>query len=41
MAAVDRQGRNLYDVLTTLEYFTEKGVVLRVDDWTPRLIIEN
>lgn len=32
VAAVDRLGRNLYDVLTTLEYFTEKGVVLRVDN---------
>lgn len=32
VAAVDRLGRNLYDVLTTLEYFNEKGVVLRVDN---------
>jgi DNA invertase Pin-like site-specific DNA recombinase len=32
VAAVDRLGRNLYDVLTTLEYFTNNGVVLRVDN---------
>ena len=32
VAAVDRLGRNLYDVLTTLEYLNEKGVVLRVDN---------
>ena len=32
VAAVDRLGRNLYDVLTTLEFFNEKGVVLRVDN---------
>lgn len=32
VTSVDRLGRNLYDVLTTLEYFTEKGVVLRVDN---------
>lgn len=32
VAAVDRLGRNLYDVLTTLEYFNEKDVVLRVDN---------
>lgn len=32
VAAVDRLGRNLYDVLTTLEYFTSNGVVLRVDN---------
>ncbi|GGW77195.1 recombinase family protein [Salegentibacter mishustinae] len=32
VAAVDRLGRNLYDVITTLEYFTDNGVVLRVDN---------
>ncbi|MCX2837269.1 recombinase family protein [Salinimicrobium sp. MT39] len=32
VAAVDRLGRNLYDVLTTLEYFTTNDVVLRVDN---------
>ena len=32
VAAVDRLGRNLYDVLTTLEYLTDNGVVLRVDN---------
>lgn len=32
VAAVDRLGRNLYDVLTTLEYFTENNVILRVDN---------
>lgn len=31
VAAVDRLGRNLYDVLTTLEYFNENNVILRVD----------
>lgn len=32
VAAVDRLGRNLYDVLTTLEFFNDHGVVLRVDN---------
>lgn len=32
VAAVDRLGRNLYDVLTTLEFFTHNNVVLRVDN---------
>ncbi len=32
VAAVDRLGRNLYDVLTTLEFFNENNVVLRVDN---------
>lgn len=32
VAAVDRLGRSLYDVLTTLEFFTENNVVLRVDN---------
>ncbi|CAM4034419.1 recombinase family protein [Gillisia hiemivivida] len=32
VTAVDRLGRNLYDVLTTLEYFTENNVILRVDN---------
>ncbi|WP_282017372.1 recombinase family protein [Salegentibacter mishustinae] len=32
VAAVDRLGRNLYDVLTTLEFFNERNVVLRVDN---------
>ncbi|WP_296622863.1 recombinase family protein [Marivirga sp.] len=32
VAAVDRLGRNLYDVLTTLEYFTANNVILRVDN---------
>ena len=32
VAAVDRLGRNLYDVLTTLEFFTDNNVVLRVDN---------
>lgn len=32
VAAVDRLGRNLYDVLTTLEYFNDKNVILRVDN---------
>lgn len=32
VAAVDRLGRNLSNLINTLEYFTEKGVVLRVDN---------
>lgn len=32
VAAVDRLGRNLYDVLTTLEFFNKNNVVLRVDN---------
>lgn len=32
VAAVDRLGRNLYDILTTLEYFTANNVILRVDN---------
>ena len=32
VAAVDRLGRNLFDVLTTLEFFNANGVVLRVDN---------
>ena len=32
VAAVDRLGRNLYDIFSTLEYFTKKNVVLRVDN---------
>lgn len=32
VAAVDRLGRNLYDVLSTLEFFTDNHVVLRVDN---------
>lgn len=32
VAAVDRLGRNLYDVLSTLEFFTEHNVILRVDN---------
>ena len=32
VTAVDRLGRNLSDLINTLEYFTSKGVVLRVDN---------
>lgn len=32
VTAVDRLGRNLYDVLTTLEFFNKNNVVLRVDN---------
>lgn len=32
VAAVDRLGRNVNDVLDTLKYFTEKDVTLRVDN---------
>lgn len=30
--AVDRLGRNIFDVITTLEFFTNNNVVLRVDN---------
>jgi len=32
VSSVDRLGRNLFDVLTTLEYFNSKNVILRVDN---------
>ena len=32
VTAVDRLGRNLSDLINTLEYFTEMGVTLRVDN---------
>lgn len=32
VSAVDRLGRNLYDVLTTLEFFNNKDVILRIDN---------
>ena len=32
VTAVDRLGRNLSDLINTLEYFNEKGVTLRVDN---------
>lgn len=32
VSSIDRLGRNLFDILTTLEYFKEKGVVLKVDN---------
>lgn len=40
VTSVDRLGRNLYDVLTTLEYFTENNVVLRVDNLGIESMIE-
>lgn len=32
VSSIDRLGRNLYDILTTLEFFKENGVVLKVDN---------
>ncbi|MDQ0066955.1 recombinase family protein [Chryseobacterium lathyri] len=32
VSSIDRLGRNLYDILTTLEFFKEKGVILKVDN---------
>jgi DNA invertase Pin-like site-specific DNA recombinase len=30
--SIDRLGRNLFDILTTLEFFENKGVILKVDN---------
>jgi DNA invertase Pin-like site-specific DNA recombinase len=32
VSSIDRLGRNLYDILTTLEFFKEKGVIIKVDN---------
>lgn len=32
VSSIDRLGRNLFDIVATLEYFNSKGVVLRVDN---------
>lgn len=32
VSSIDRLGRNLYDILTTLEFFKEKGVITKVDN---------
>lgn len=32
VTSIDRLGRNLYDILTTLEFFKEKSVILKVDN---------
>lgn len=32
VSSIDRLGRNLYDILTTLEFFKEKSVILKVDN---------
>lgn len=32
VSSIDRLGRNLHDIINTLEYFNSKGVVLRVDN---------
>jgi DNA invertase Pin-like site-specific DNA recombinase len=32
VSSIDRLGRNLYDIINTLEYFNSKGVTLRVDN---------
>lgn len=32
VSSVDRLGRNLHDIINTLEYFNNKGVTLRVDN---------
>ncbi|MDT0643317.1 recombinase family protein [Zunongwangia sp. F363] len=41
VTAVDRLGRNLVDVLQTLEYFTNKNVVLRVDNLGLESMVDN
>ncbi|MDF2552862.1 MAG: transposase [Chryseobacterium sp.] len=32
VSSIDRLGRNLYDILTTLEFFKEKGVITKVEN---------
>lgn len=32
VSSIDRLGRNLYDILTTLEFFNKHGVTLKVDN---------
>ncbi|MFV8321804.1 recombinase family protein [Flavobacterium sp. LS2R12] len=32
VSSIDRLGRNLHDIVNTLEFFNDKGVVLRVDN---------
>lgn len=32
VSSIDRLGRNLFDIVNTLEFFNGKGVVLRVDN---------
>lgn len=32
VSSIDRLGRNLYDILTTLEFFNKQGVILKVDN---------
>ena len=32
VSSIDRLGRNLYDILTTLEFFKENGVITKVDN---------
>jgi DNA invertase Pin-like site-specific DNA recombinase len=32
VSSIDRLGRNLFDIVGTLEYFNSKGVILRVDN---------
>ncbi|WP_238601928.1 recombinase family protein [Chryseobacterium lathyri] len=32
VSSIDRLGRNLYDILTTLEFFKERGIILKVDN---------
>ena len=31
VSSIDRLGRNLYNILTTLEFFKENGIILKVD----------
>lgn len=32
VSSIDRLGRNLYNILTTLEFFKENGIILKVDN---------
>lgn len=40
VSSIDRLGRNLYDILTTLEFFKEKGIILKVDNLGIESLIE-
>lgn len=40
VSSIDRLGRNLYDILTTLEFFKEKGVITKVENLGLESLIE-
>lgn len=40
VSSIDRLGRNLYDILTTLEFFKDKGVITKVDNLGLESLIE-